>query len=933
MGDINAFRAALSVLFKPAECAVSLFGHQYLDRKKQHLEWAGEGDILWLEDVQDPETLDPFWTLSVPGWYSPDMGNLYTPSLGKENGGGPRVISQLVCLDGHTITEMDVYNKSSPFLIFEVDNLIIADKNKTTSEIKKLQRDMMAYAFQAAGFPFAVLTDSGGKSVHATVRLDDDLETVKAWRASPEFDRLLDLSAVVFGDYDMGVLEQSGCQRLVRTPGARRDDGSPQTIIATGQRTTIAALTQWFQSQLSPEAQKEIWSRAPIKDKISASRQRYLRLPQWRKDLMQAHEPGHRGRHWRDVSMSLMLSGSAEPQMVTKPSPNLPYGHWQASWLWHASAYVFNVYSSGWFFSHDVRDWEKDGERTRWDGASSRNTRLHKQLVFEKATDPTTNHWVDQMLATAAIPGHDDAVRASIQAQKDAQQIIAGLPPVPANMLPPPFVGGTTGATLATTPLVSPGAQNGEYSLLIDTFFTQTPKDTFFKLSQKQGDIWMLFDGKIWIDLPNDYARVFIANQTLPRGAEGKLVAEIYQAMLRECMLNTPWVENPNAIAFQNGTLYMHPDRVEFRPAHDPADRLRSLVPCNYDPAATCPQWESFTRWALPDTSRLSLLQEAFGYTLIPGQRYQSFFMFTGIGSNGKSVVLSILQALHKDSFEAVALANLGSRFSLGTLGRKRLAIDTEAENVTHQVLSDGNSALAILKAWTGGDPVKIEAKKVQGWSETINAKYFMACNRRPRFADPTKGVWRRLKLLKFESQIDGRQADGQLPHKLIAQELPGIVNWAIQGLARLVRQNGFTQSDLLMSDLSEYQTDSDSVAQFVVEFLRPAPADSTTAWFDLRPYHAAYKEYCGQIAVPPVGESEFRQRLGMLNVTVGRPSEQDPVQNCPAGFERMPGHQYWAIKGQRCYHPAYATQTLMGSYAGSAGKSQVPHFAQQGAR
>jgi P4 family phage/plasmid primase-like protien len=454
------------------------------------------------------------------------------------------------------------------------------------------------------------------------------------------------------------------------------------------------------------------------------------------------------------------------------------------------------------------------------------------------------------------------------------------------------------------------------------------PQGHLVKLSEKQGGSWMKFDKDIWIDLPSDYARALLIKCVLGDGAENKLVSEIYGTLERHYLDNRPWVENPHAIAFQNGTLYVHPDRVEFKPSHDPADRLRSLVPCHYDPTAVCPTWENFIRWALPDPSRLSLLQEAFGYTLIPGQPYQSFFMFTGTGSNGKSVVLSVLQALHKDSFETVALANLGSRFSLGTIGRKRLAIDTEAENVTHQVLGEGNSATAILKAWTGGDPVKIEAKKVQGWSETINAKYIMACNRRPRFADPTKGVWRRLKLLKFESHIEERQADRNLPQKLLA-ELPGIVNWAILGLVRLVRQNGFTQSDVLSTDLAEYQTDSDSVAQFIVEFLRPAPVDSKDAWFDLRPFHTAYKEYCGQMAVPPVGESEFRQRLGMHNVYIGRPGEQDPVMQCPAGFERMPGSQYWAVKGWRCYHPAYTTQTLIGSYVRTA----TPQFAQQGVR
>jgi P4 family phage/plasmid primase-like protien len=903
MGDLTAFRAAVSTLFKPGEHAVSLFGIS---------EDAGEGDILWLNDIQAPEHLPSYWTLSVPGWYDPEMGNMHVPNLGKDAGGGPRKHVQLVCLDGRQTQECDVFLEPSPFLVFEVDYLLIDGKEKPTPEIKKLQRDAMAYAFQAAGFPFAVLTDSGGKSIHATVRLDDDFQTIQAWRQSLEFRRLQDLAFVVFGHFDIGVMKQTGKSRLVRTPGATRGDGSPQTILATGKRVSIHDLTAWFASQLTPEAQQEVWGREPIDKPESPLRQRYLRIRKWRSDLMQTHSKGERGTHWMFVSKTLASAGCVEPRMQSRPTAQVPCGYWHASWLWHVSAFVFNAYSAGWFFSQDANDWSSTTERVRWWSASERQQSLNEQLKYEGATDPVKNALVDQMMTSQV-----------------AQSAIAELPPVPAFHIPPPHMGGITGATTTTgttQPLQPKKKEKKNYAFAIAELERTIPRGNLIRLSEKHGGTWMFFDGTIWTDLPSDYVRALLCSKVLDKGAENKLVSEVYGTTEREYMLNTPWVENPHAIAFQNGTLYVHPDRVEFKPSHDPADRLRSLVPCHYDPNATCPAWENFVRWALPDPSRLSLLQEAFGYTLIPGQPYQSFFMFTGTGSNGKSVVLSVLQALHKDSFETVALANLGSRFSLGTIGRKRLAIDTEAENVTHQVLGEGNSATAILKAWTGGDPVKIEAKKVQGWSETINAKYIMACNRRPRFADPTKGVWRRLKLLKFESHIEERQADRNLPTKLLG-ELPGIVNWAILGLVRLVRQNGFTQSDVLSTDLAEYQTDSDSVAQFIVEFLRPAPTDSKEAWFDLRPFHTAYKEYCGQMAVPPVGESEFRQRLSMHNVFIGRPGEQDPVMQCPAGFERMPGSQYWAVKGWRCYHPAYTTQTLIGSYI----KTATPQFAQQG--
>lgn len=905
---LEGFKTAVDILFKTNECAISLFGAKETD---------GSGDVLWLHDVLDPEALPSYWTLSTPGWYHPDMGNIRIEK--PPDTPGVRSHHQDVCLDGVSIFNTDVFPEPSPFLVFEVDYLLIDNKNPVTQEIKKLQREAMAYAFRATGFPFAVLTDSGGKSIHATVRLDDDIETIKQWRASPDYDRLQDLAWVVFGHYDQGVMKQSGKARLVRTPGAIRDDGSPQSILATGQRVSIAGLMHWFLAQLNEETQNEVFGRQPITRGDSPLRQHYLRINKWRGEVMQPNVLSYRGEGWRYVTNRLIEAGCIEPKLLLRPSAQVPTGQWQASWLWHISAWVYNQSTAGWFFSQDATDWVRP-DRLRWEGIGGRQQVLKKTEVYERTGDSEKNALVDQMMV--------------VQAQTQAQQIINALPPPPSSTLPPPFVGGTTGATLHVDPQAGkkkkssdPTGTEPPFAWVMGKLRKVIPKSHLIKLSDKHGGAWYLFDGKIWNDMSSDFARAFLARVLGIEEFSNTVVAEAYTTVERTIMVNEPWTEFTRAIAFQNGTLYLTDDGdIFFSGAHDPADRLRSLVPCHYDPQSACPRWLDFVTWALPDTSRASLLQEAFGYTLIPGQPFQSFFMFTGSGSNGKSVALAVLQAMHKDSFETVALANLGARFSLGTIGRKRLAIDTEAENVTNAVSGEGNSSTAILKSWTGGDPVKLEAKKVQGWSETINAKYFMSCNKKPRFVDPTKGVWRRLKLLKFESSISERQEDRQLGSKLITSELPGIVNWAIQGLRRLYQQNGFTMSDVLRSDLTEYQIDSDSVALFMQDFMRIAVGGSATAWFDIRPFHKAYKDRCLESGNSPVSETEFRQRLEMLSVPVGRPGEHETVNGCPAGTERAPGPQHWAIRGWRCYHPGYTTQTLMGNYAQSGTVGHLPH-------
>lgn len=107
-------------------------------------------------------------------------------------------------------------------------------------------------------------------------------------------------------------------------------------------------------------------------------------------------------------------------------------------------------------------------------------------------------------------------------------------------------------------------------------------------------------------------------------------------------------------------------------------------------------------------------------------------------------------------------------------------------------------------------------------------------------------------------------------------------------------------------------------------DFMRPAVGTSAAAWFDIRPIHKAYKDRCLESGNSPVSETEFRERLKMLGVSVGRPAENEVVNGCPIGTERVSGPQHWSVKGWRCHHPSYTTQTLMGNYTAQTSAGMV---------
>lgn len=54
---------------------------------------------------------------------------------------------------------------------------------------------------------------------------------------------------------------------------------------------------------------------------------------------------------------------------------------------------------------------------------------------------------------------------------------------------------------------------------------------------------------------------------------------------------------------------------------------------------------------------------------------------------------------------------------------------------------------------------------------------------------------------------LDSRSEIGSnLSETIISSELPGIMNWVLDGMERLTRQQGFTESELCQKELEKYK-------------------------------------------------------------------------------------------------------------------------------
>ena len=262
-------------------------------------------------------------------------------------------------------------------------------------------------------------------------------------------------------------------------------------------------------------------------------------------------------------------------------------------------------------------------------------------------------------------------------------------------------------------------------------------------------------------------------------------------------------------------------------------------VTYDFDPRATCPEWEKAVEAWFPDEADQKMLQGIFAYIIGRSTSLNCCFFFVGEAGTGKSTVLKVLRALVGEKrCSAVALEQLRGRFNTARLAASFL--NTQEEMPTGGALRGQNSVESLLKTATDGGTVQIELKGVDPVDGRISARFVFCGNELPKFADPTDGLWDRLVLLEFSQRIRWTQNDRKEYADILKQELPGIFNWAVEGLKDLRGCKRFPVSDHSKALLDDLRKRCDLEGSFAREMFTQAMGHETP----LKNVMAAYDEY-----------------------------------------------------------------------------------------
>ena len=257
-------------------------------------------------------------------------------------------------------------------------------------------------------------------------------------------------------------------------------------------------------------------------------------------------------------------------------------------------------------------------------------------------------------------------------------------------------------------------------------------------------------------------------------------------------------------LKFDDGTILPH------SPEH--LTTMQSGV--SFDLTATAPNFKKFLNDIFADDEdTISFLQEFFGYVLQVSQRANAFLVIVGPGANGKSVLVSILASLIGiKNVSAVPFESLSSPFALQPMLGKKINIATE------NLPEISNSAK--LKSITAGEEISINRKNLPEITSKLGVKLVFVLNDEPLFRDSSHGLVRRLFLIRMDKIFKKSEQDPYLENKLRA-ELPGIMNWSLVGLRRLIENNfKFTTSESMENAKHNILAKTSPVASFVDEIV-----------------------------------------------------------------------------------------------------------------
>jgi putative DNA primase/helicase len=377
----------------------------------------------------------------------------------------------------------------------------------------------------------------------------------------------------------------------------------------------------------------------------------------------------------------------------------------------------------------------------------------------------------------------------------------------------------------------------------------------------KQFD-WLIYDGKRWVvdhsyqvqgfakatvrhmyeeaaRIPDEDSRKALAAFAMKCESASRIAAMI-QLLPSEPQVSIGYDvfdQDRMSLNLANGTLDLRTGQL--RP-HSKDDFITKLAPVNYDSKATCERWERFVSEIMGgDSEMVGFLQRLLGYSLTGETKEQVWVFLWGKGENGKGTLLEAISHVLGDY-----AANTPPETFLESSGnaiRNDLARLRGARLITASEPPNRKFDPAVLKTFTGQDPITARFLHREFFEFQPEGKLFFSANHRPAVRDTSHGFWRRVLLIPLTQLFTGEKKDARLRESL-KRESPGILNWLVQGCLEW-QETGLRPPAKVIDAVADYRSETDVLAEFLENHCFIERSESVS----VKDMYASYLGYCDE--------------------------------------------------------------------------------------
>jgi P4 family phage/plasmid primase-like protien len=318
----------------------------------------------------------------------------------------------------------------------------------------------------------------------------------------------------------------------------------------------------------------------------------------------------------------------------------------------------------------------------------------------------------------------------------------------------------------------------------------------------KIDEVWIYKEG-IYIPNGSTYINEF-CRDVLEKGYNKRFTKQVLNKIIADTYISKEEffkTEPPHLIPFNNTILNINTGELI---KHSSNFRFFAKIRTDYNPSKNCPNIIKFIEEVM-DKQDIVCFQEFVGSCLYSNFIDTKSIIFLGKGRNGKSILIKLINALlGEENVSSINLRRISEdKYAIFELFSKFANLSGDVD------IFDFNKT-GMFKELTGGDYVSAPRKFLPDLRFVNFAKMVFSSNSLPNIKDMSDGFFERWLIFIFEKQFLKKSKYDRLKHKnphvkldnpyllseiTTSDELSGFLNWALEGLKRLLKNKSFSDS------------------------------------------------------------------------------------------------------------------------------------------